>query len=176
MTSAYPDELVCTRHLPDGRPVTIRPVRPEDVARQRAFLDRQSHETLYRRFHKWIPVPSDRLVRFLTHVDYDRHMALVATFGQGEDEAIIGEARYTVNPDGASCEFGIMVSDGWHNLGIAGLLMEALMQAARNHGLKTIEGLVLSNNTAMLRFARGLGFELHGTPEDLTIVRIIRRL
>jgi acetyltransferase len=91
-------------------------------------------------------------------------------------EELVGEARYVVNPAGDSCEFGIVIADAWHRSGIAGLLMDALIAAARERGLRRMEGLVLTSNFAMLRFARGLGFETSITPEDPTVTRIVKTL
>lgn len=71
----------------------------------------------------------------------------------------------TIRPD-ASCEFGVMIADGWRRSGIAGLLMETLMRTARERGPKTMEGLVLRSNPTMLRFARGLGFSVHSVPAN----------
>ena len=40
------------------------------------------------------------------------------------------------------------------------------MDVARERGLKTIEGLVLSNNPAMLKLMRSLGFVVEAFAED----------
>lgn len=174
--AAYPAHLVRTHRLFDGRSVTIRPVRDDDTERMRGFLGRLSGESRYLRFHKWVGVPSDRLAHFLTDVDYDRHLAFVCTAPAGAGVEIVGDARYLVNADGTSCEFGVMIADAWHNTGIAGLLMEAIIHAARGRGLKTMEGLVLAANAPMLRFSHGLGFGASAVPEDLTTMRIVKRL
>lgn len=39
-----------------------------------------------------------------------------------------------------------------------------------------MEGLVLASNSGMLRFARGLGFEIVSIPEDLTTKLIVKKL
>lgn len=171
----YPAHLVRQHRLADGRTVTVRPIRPEDAVRERDFLSGLSGESRYLRFHQWVNAPSEKLVHFLTDVDYDRHMAFVCVAPDGGGR-IVGEARYQVNPDGRSCEFGVMIADAWHKTGIAGLLMAALIGAARDRGLATMDGLVLRSNTAMVRFARGLGFEVHSVPEDRTTVRIVKNL
>jgi acetyltransferase len=156
--------------------VTLRPIRAEDAALVRDFLSELSGESRYMRFQKWVHAPSDKLVHFLVDVDYDRHMALVCTARHGEREEVIGEARYVANPDGETCELGIVIADAWHRSGIAGLLMEALMRAARERGFATMEGLVVASNAEMLRFVRALGFAVERIPEDRRTVRIVRKL
>ena len=176
MDSRYPAHLIQEHRLFDGRTVTIRPIRPNDEPNERDFLNRLSKESWYLRFHKWVNAPSDKLVHFFTDIDYDRHMAFVCAVPDENGEQLVGEARYVANPDGTSCDLGIMIADTWHKTGIAGLLMDALIKAAREHGLQRMEGLVLSRNAEMLRFARGLGFEVQPIPEDLTTKLIVKKL
>lgn len=172
----YPAHLVCKHRLFDGRTVTIRPIRASDDVRERNFLNRLSGESRYLRFQQWVNAPSDKLVHFLTDIDYDKHLAFVCTVPDATGEELVGEARYAANPEGNSCEFGIVIADSWHDTGIAGLLMEALISAARERGLASMEGLVLSPNAKMLRFARGLGFEICPVPRDPTTKRIVKKL
>ena len=173
----YPSRLVRERKLLDGRKVAIRPIRADDDLLERDFLRTGvSGESRYMRFHKWVGAPSDKLIHFLTDIDYDRHMAFVCVHGEGDDAEVCGEARYVVNPDDKSCEFGVVIADAWRKSGIAGLLMEALIRSARGHGLTSMEGLVLRNNPPMLRFARALGFEVHSSPEDPLTLRIVKAL
>jgi len=67
----YPANLVREHRLAGGRTATIRPIRHDDDARERDFLDHLSQETWYRRFHKFVSAPPDKLVHFLTDIDYD---------------------------------------------------------------------------------------------------------
>jgi len=173
----YPSRLVRERTLFDGRKVVIRPIRSDDDLLERDFLvSGVSGESRYMRFHKWVGAPSDKLIHFLTDIDYDRHMAFLCVYGNGSDTEVAGEARYVVNPDGKSCEFGVVIGDAWRKSGVAGLLMEALIRVAQERGLSSMEGLVLRNNPPMLRFARALGFEVASVPQDPTTLRIVKAL
>lgn len=174
--SEYPAHLAREHRLFDGRAVAIRPVRPDDFSRERRFLEDLSGESRYLRFHKWVRAPSEQLIHFLTEIDYDQHMAFVCVARHGGAEEVVGEARYVADPDGRNCDFGIVIADDWHRTGIAGLLMEALIAAARARGLASMEGLVLASNREMLRFARALGFEVRAVPDDLTTRRIVKKL
>jgi acetyltransferase len=99
-------------------------------------------------------------------------MAFVATVQRDGCEVEIGDARYVMNPDGESCEFGIAVDDEWHGSGVAGLLMAHLITTAKARGLKVMEGLVLATNHKMLKFARQLGFTAHRGGDDWETVRV----
>src|SRR5512144_3203312 len=96
----YPDELVQSHRLFDGRTVTIRPIGAEDADRVRDLLAATSEESRYMRFHKWVHAPSNTMIHFMTDVDYDRHMALVCSVAHEHGEELVGEARYVANPGG----------------------------------------------------------------------------
>ena len=69
--------------------------------------------------------PSSDLVEQFVQVDYHRSMAFVAVLGQGDDERIIGVARYASN-GGARCEFAVAIADAWQARGIAATLSRSL--------------------------------------------------
>ena len=171
----YPAHLARERRLADGRVVMIRPVRADDESHEREFLSSLSAETRQLRFMKYVGAISDRLVHFFTHIDYDRHMAFVCEAEVAGKPELVGEARYVANADGRSCEFAVVIADAWHKSGVAGLLMEALMRAAQEHGFARMEGLVLRENREMLRFVKALGFE--ATPDALepTMARVEKK-
>ena len=151
---------------------TIRPITPQDEAAARRFFARLSPRTRHLRFHQWESALDDELIHFFTHIDHDRHVAFVCEH-EGE---IVGEARYVATPDGESGELGIVVADDWRHTGIAQSLMRALIEAARAHGLRSIEGLVLSDNGDMVDFVMTFGFEIHILPEEPATVRVVKRL
>ena len=46
-------------------------------------------------------------------------------------QRLSGETRYVADAGGENCELGIVIADAWQKSGIAGLLMVALLGAAR---------------------------------------------
>jgi acetyltransferase len=162
----YPAHLAQTWTLPDGAEVLIRPIRPEDAELEKEFVKNLSQETKYFRFMNTLRELSDAMVARLTQIDYDREMAFIATVTNDGTEVELGVCRYAVNPDGESCEFAIVVADEWQHRGVARKLMGVLIDAARERGLKFMNGDFLANNERMLRFVAGLGFVLSPSPED----------
>jgi acetyltransferase len=74
----YPDELVRTVAW-NGRTLTVRPIRPEDEAQHRAFIERLDAIDLRMRFfHSRRHIERSELAR-LTQIDYEREMAFIAT-------------------------------------------------------------------------------------------------
>ena len=172
----YPQHLVRERVLSDGTRVTIRPIRAQDSAMEQDFVRHLSNDSRYFRFMASLrELPSDKLKAF-TQIDYDRHMAFVATIRREDRELEIGVARYVATENPGSCEFAVTVNDAWQGSGVAGLLMISLEDAAREHGFKTMEGIVLASNHKMLKFARQLGFKSQHIPGEADTVYIALQL
>ena len=172
----YPNSLVRHRVLFDGTPVTIRPIRAEDSGMEQAFTRHLSEDSRYYRFMGSVRELPPKKLKFFTEIDYERHMALVATVLREGKELEIGTARYMATENAGSCEFAIVVDDAWQGSGVAGLLMISLEDAARERGFKTMEGIVLSSNQKMLKFARQLGFKSQRNPGEADTVHIALQL
>ncbi|MCG8426669.1 MAG: GNAT family N-acetyltransferase, partial [Chromatiales bacterium] len=153
-----------------------RPIRPEDADIEQEFVRNLSPQAKYFRFMQTIDeLTPEMLVRF-TQPDYDRETALIAVINENGKRTQLGVARYTVNPDGRSCEFALAVSDQRRGQGIGSRLMEALMEAARSRGIRVIEGEVLSDNHPMLSLMRRLGFAIRNSADDPSIKAVERWL
>nr|WP_249115901.1 GNAT family N-acetyltransferase [Azoarcus sp. L1K30] len=168
--------MIRTRYLFDGTEVTIRPIRAEDAVMEQDFVRHLSKASRYARFMGTLNELPPGKLRYLTELDYQRHMALVATVIRDGQELEIGVARYVVSPDGSSCEFAVTVDDAWQGSGVAGLLMLDLMDVARTRGLTLMEGFALAANDKMLKFARQLGFTIRRDPDDRETVHLVRTL
>jgi acetyltransferase len=162
----YPAELVRTRHLFDGSEVLIRPIRPEDAPMEQDFVQHLSADSRYRRFMSTLMELPPGKLRYLTEIDYVRHLALVAIIQRDGHEVEIGVARYVAGPSGTDCEFAIAIDDEWQGSGVAGILMLTLIDAARARGMQRMEAFILASNDKMIKFARQLGFAVHRDPDD----------
>ncbi len=158
-----------------GGVYTVRPIHPDDAQMLQALVRGLSPESRYFRFASTLPeLPLRMLARF-TLIDYDREMALVAVVKEAQPDAqgqaaererIVGVSRIVTNPDGTSCEFALLVGDDYAGRGLGTRLMLSIIDAARRMGLAEIMGLILTNNTPMLKLMASLGFRLAPYPED----------
>jgi len=168
----YPAHLVSAWQPHEGPRVTLRPIRPEDAEMEQAFVKNLSAETRYFRFMDTLrELTPQMLVRF-TQIDYDREMAFVAVVGEDGRETEVGVARYVANPDGASCEFALVVADGWQRKGLGRRMMEQLIDVARARGLKAMVGHVLAENRGMLSLCQKLGFVVADSDEGPMVKRV----
>jgi len=174
--TAAPAQLSCTRHLVNGTPVLVRPMRPDDMPLEADFVRHLSDDTRYERFMVTVSELSQAKLKYLTDVDQVRHVALAATADCSGQQVLVGVVRYIVDPASTGCEFAIAIDDAWQRSGLAGILMHALMDTARSRGLTRMEGIVLATNTRMLKFTRQLGFSRERDPEARDTVRVVRSL
>ncbi|SEF28215.1 GNAT family N-acetyltransferase [Variovorax sp. NFACC27] len=162
----YPSHLVEDWQLSDGTPVRIRPIRAEDLAMHTAFVGGLSKETGYRRLLSPRTPQPDELWR-MTHIDYDRELALIATTMVDGSEQQMGVVRYVRGdtPETARvAEFAIVIADAWQHHGLARKLMSKLIDAAAAAGVRQLADITLYDNTAMLALARKLGFKVQRDP------------
>jgi acetyltransferase len=172
----YPVSLLERVQLPDGKDLVIRPIRPEDADMTQEFVRGLSEQTKYFRFMQAIKeLTPEMLVRF-THIDYDREMALIGVIEHDGEEAAVGISRYNSRPGGEACEFAVVVSDTWRNLGIGARLMRSLMANARRRGFRVMEGEVLTANTRMLALMKSLGFRIDADLEDPAVKLVTKVL
>lgn len=172
----YPVELVRQRYLFDGTPVTIRPIRAEDAAMEQDFVQHLSADSRYKRFMSTLKELPPGKLKYLTEIDYVRHLALVAIIEQEGRPVEIGVARYVAGPSGDDCEFAIAIDDAWQGSGVAGILMLSLIDAARARGMRKMEAFILASNDKMIKFARQLGFEVRRDADDPGMMHAVRSL
>ncbi|HEX2892012.1 bifunctional acetate--CoA ligase family protein/GNAT family N-acetyltransferase [Vineibacter terrae] len=173
----YPKELESTERLADGRAFLLRPVRPEDEPLLIDMSTRMTREDVRLRFFAPLPRLSHEMAARLTQLDYDRQMALVA-LGADADGArhAWGVVRIAADPDNETAEFAVTVRSDMKGQGLGSLLMERITTYARDRGLKTLMGYVLSENEPMLSLSRRLGFRPTRVPDDPTVQKIVLRL
>lgn len=172
----YPVELVRNRFLFDGSPVSIRPIRADDKPMEQDFVQRLSADSRYKRFMSTLKELPPGKLKYLTEIDYVRHLALVAIIQHDGQDVEIGVARYVAGPSGDECEFAIAIDDAWQGSGVAGILMLSLIDAAKARGMKTMEAFILASNDKMIKFARQLGFEVRRDADDPGMMHALRSL
>jgi acetyltransferase len=152
--------------LPDGRVVHLREIRATDESEILQAFERMSEEARYMRFMRVVREPNlDRLRKALASFP-ERGIGLVATAPAADGIDIVGSAVAIMESAPGDCEFAISVDSGFGGMGLATALMNKLIDAARQRGLKVMEGFVLAENQPMLRLARRLGFSVEPDPDD----------
>ena len=162
----YPRQWVSELTLKNNEVATIRPVLPRDSAIMADFVRSMSHETRYFRFISNISELTPRMLSSMSHIDYDREMALLAVINRDGQDLLIGTARYVDNFDDKSCEFAVVLGDEFQGLGLASYLMRQLFKVAADKDIRVMKGIVLAENKRMIDFCQHLGFSIQRDPED----------
>ena len=151
----YPTRWEADVALADGGTVHIRPVTPADAPLVEAFHNRQSRESIYFRYFSPMPRLSTRELDRLTKVDYLDHLSLLAMLG-GEIIGMAGYDRWTGRDE---AEVAFITDDAHHGRGLATVLLEWLVVAAREVGFSGLTAQVLPSNRGMLAVFHQVGFE-----------------
>jgi acetyltransferase len=172
--SPYPKELISTARLRDGTVVRLRPIRPEDEPLLRDVAEHMAPEDLRLRFFTPMKGLTHQLAARLSQIDYDREMALIAHTEDGA--TALGVVRYAADPDLRRAEYAIALRSDWKGHGLGYLLMNRIIEVARQRRIGAIVGEVLRENEAMLQLCRELGFALEVHPQEPEIVYVSKPL
>ncbi len=156
----YPTEYEFHDRLKDGREIMIRPIRPEDETLHYKLFKSLSRQSNYFRFFSFRRhLTHEQAARF-TQIDYDREMAIIALLQEEKQERSIGVNRLTYQARSDQHEFAIVVADEFQGTGVGSILMQRLLEIARDRQVKQIIGIVLAENLKMINFCRAFGFKV----------------
>ena len=154
----YPRELEEPFALASGRPVLLRPIRPEDEPEHYAFISKLTPSDVRFRFFDTVrDVPHSEMARF-TQIDYDREMAFIATAERDGGNETLGVVRVMTDPDNHRAEFAVVVRSDLSGQGLGHRLLDKMIAYCRSRGTRTLVGQVTADNTRMLELASNLGF------------------
>jgi len=158
------------RHVLDshGRSVTIRPATPQDRDALLELSDSLSPRSVYLRFFSSSRSAAENYLSALAEPSQGTGVTLLAI--QGPE--LVGVAAFEPI-DAAQAEMSVLVSDSHQHCGIGTLLIESLVDLARNRGFSRFVAEVLVQNGPMMTVLRDLGlhFEssIHWGVETVTI-------
>ncbi len=152
--------------LADGTTVEIRPATPGDYDAVKAMHAAMSPDNSYLRFFNFSQLSAEREAQRLCLPDagLDRkpgRMALLALV----DGQIAGCGSYDEGP-GDRAEVAFAVAEHMHHRGIATLLLEHLVSAARSHGISTFTAQTLGENVPMLHVFADAGLPVKQHYQD----------
>ena len=162
----------------DGRPLVIRPIRPEDEPLLAAFHEGLSERSVsFRYFHAMklsARVAHERLTR-ICFIDYDREIALVAERHDPHtgDRRILGVGRLSKVHGGADAEFALLIADEAQGKGLGTEFLRRLVSIGRDERLARIVAEILPENVEMQRVCSKLGFRLAQSAGDSVVRAVI---
>jgi len=161
----YPTQYVQKWSTNGDRPITIRPIRPEDEPLMVLFHEELSEESVYLRYAHMVKlkhrIAHERLTR-ICFIDYDREMVLVADRQDPKtsEHRILGVGRLSKLHGTNEAEFALIVSDSYQQRGLGTELLRRMLQIGQEEKLEAIVGYILSSNYKMHSLCKKLGFEV----------------
>ena len=170
---SYPSQYISTFVSPDGERFTVRPIRAEDEPLMVRFHEKLSQESVYLRYLQNLNLSQrtahERLTR-ICFIDYDREMALVAeceVTGQREIAAVV---RLSKQHGSSEAEIAVLVRDDFQRRDLGGMLVERMLDVAREEKIQRVIAWVLPRNFAMQRILAHHGFSLSSLSANQSIL------
>jgi len=168
----YPTRYVAPWRLKDGTEVVLRPIRPEDEPLEHEMLTTVSEATIRSRYYQSIKQISHAMHVRSCHIDYDREMAIVAEIRTGQKKRLIGIGSLSIDGDGGTGEFAVIVHDEFQGRGLAAKLLDVLIGIATERGLREFFGFVEPANSRMTALCDKLGMTRRRAADDLIRVSL----
>jgi L-amino acid N-acyltransferase YncA len=150
--------------LADGRAVVLRLAGPGDVPAITKLYLELSPESFYRRFNTEQPAPA--LVAKLA--SFGSGDACLVAAAPSDPSRVVAEARYVLIAPGTA-ELALTVLDSYQGAGMGHIMLDALVERAREQGLERLRAVVLLANSAMLRLLQSYGWVLAARTEDFSV-------
>ncbi len=171
----YPVEYVSSWRNPvTGVDLVFRPIRPEDEPLMVEFHRSLSDETVRMRYDQPMElkmrVAHERLAQ-VCFADFHRQFVLVAERDlDGQHPEIVAVARLSKIPGTDDATFGILVRDECQGTGLGTALLTRLLEIGKKEGVGEVTATFRSDNAAMERISRKLGFTVsEGARPDLLV-------
>jgi len=160
----YPEEFTRKAKLKDGRPVLLRPIKPEDEPMWHDLLAACSRESLWFRFRYIFKETTHKMATRFCFIDYDREIAIVAEIEEGDARKLIGVGRLVAGADRRDAEYAVLVGDAWQQLGLGSALTDYCIEIAQQWGVHRVWAETTTSNRRMMTIFKHRDFTL-GTPE-----------
>lgn len=148
--------------LLDGEKVFIRPLGVADAALYPDFLSEVTGDDLRLRFFAPMRQVDPALIDKLIHYDPHKAMAFIAI--AEATGRMLGVVRLHDDADGKAAEFAILLRSRLKGHGLGWLMMKHMIANAKEKGLVTVRGQVLTENATMLQMCQELGFHVSDDP------------
>ncbi len=141
--------------LADGATIEIQPATPADFTAVRQMYRSMSPDNIYLRFFSMSTTTADDQARRACREPAADHATRLAWL----DGELVGVASYECCHPTTIAEIAVAVADHAHHRGVGTLLIEHLVSAGRDQGVRTFTAEVLSENSAMLKVFANAGLQ-----------------
>ena len=141
--------------LADGATIEIRAATPADFAAVRQMFRSMSPDNIYLRFFSMSTAAADDQAQRSCREPAADHATRLAWL----DGELVGVASYECCQPPTIAEIAVAVADHAHHRGVGTLLIEHLVSAGRDQGVRTFTAEVLTENSVMLKVFANAGLQ-----------------
>ncbi|MEE4418276.1 bifunctional GNAT family N-acetyltransferase/acetate--CoA ligase family protein [Streptomyces bugieae] len=156
--------------LTDGSTIRLRPACPEDRGSVLRLYDEMSADNLRSRFFAVSRRAGEQAADRVCEAARPGHRTLLAFQG----DRLVGVAEYETTDDPAAAEIALAVADDFHHRGVGTLLLEHLVEVARENGIEAFTADVLADNHLIHRVFADLGLRVTRQYDGTTVRGVIR--
>jgi len=176
--SPYPKKYESRWRMANGEEVLLRPIKPEDEPLWLEMFQGFSEESIRYRFFQVIKdTPHEVRVRYC-NIDYDREIAIVPELTRNGKRRILGVGRLSIEPDGKSGEFAIIMTDEFQGVGLGTKVTDQVLEIAYDMGVERVYSVMLADNHRAISLMKRMGFMLtyldDGTVEAILDLKAAR--
>ncbi|HLP44835.1 MAG TPA: GNAT family N-acetyltransferase, partial [Candidatus Kapabacteria bacterium] len=129
------------------------------------MLSRCSPDSIYARFRYFFQWKSHETATHYCYIDYDRQVAIVAEYNEGDKRRLVGVGRLILDPTHETGEYAVLAPDDFQNRGLGSILTDYCLEIARKWNIKILEAQTTTDNVRMLSVFNKRDFEIR-TPES----------
>ena len=147
--------------LKNGRELRLRPAHSADADGIRALFHKMSEEDRFTRFFQRLKELSNKEAQRLCNLNHETEVAFVAVSGPREQEEVVGQACYFLNPSTNLAETAFMVDPTWQGTGLGSSMQRRMAEYAKARGIRGFVAEILPGNERMIALARAGSSTVH---------------
>jgi len=161
----YPSEYETTFTTREKEKIKIRPVKTTDERLLKELYYSLNERDLYLRFFGLKKEFTHSKTQNEVNIDYNTIFSIGAFIGDIENEKMIGNATYYLNPQLNTAEYSFLVREDYRGKGIGTFLYQHLIIVAKEKGIKGFYGTIHVQNKSTVKILRKGGYTKITPPE-----------
>jgi len=145
----YPEQFEVVKVVADTE-MYFRPAKPTDEPLLKDMFYSFSRDTVYNRFMGLKRSMPHRELQRIVNIDYDERMTICGFVNEDGIWSMVAFAMYDLDKDSNTAEISFAVSDRWQNKRIGTLLMDMMIDIARERKIRAFTAELLAENMRML--------------------------
>lgn len=150
----------------DGMAYVLRPIQPSDAESLMRGYAAMSDEAKHNRMLYRVPALTPQMAAQYCSPDPERDYVVVVEGRDALAGEILGGARITGLKEGKSAQVSVSLRPEAERKGLGKAALMAVLRVAKEKGMQSVWGIIVTDNKPMMALARSIGFDLAQNPED----------